>query len=189
MSQSNQSPGQKKRNSQLKLMGILVAVIVLLNAVVLFLVLSNKDKKDVPIAVDTISTTKSKTTPSEVPGTDTVYVQVPQQTNERTAAPGGHLPGKYPEASLRDLNMSDIRGMHVWDVVVMRNEIYARYGYRFKISRELKDYFESQSWYQARNESVDYMLTPLEKRNVEFLVRHTPNYDPNNIRGSNTYVR
>jgi len=48
---------------------------------------------------------------------------------------------------------------------LIRNEIYAIYGYRFK-SKDLHEYFSNQSWYTPRNDFKESELTDLEKENV-----------------------
>lgn len=188
MLQSDQTPVRKKKNNQMQMMGILVAIIVVLTATVLIIVLSNSPNQNKPGAENQ----SVRDTSAGKPGTqapETVYVEKPDKKNGGEETYAGTLPGKYPEVSLREITFDDIRGKHVWEVILMRNEVYARYGYKFKLSQELKDHFNSQPWYTPRYENVDQMLTPLEKKNVNFLVLHTPKYDINNIKGSNTYVR
>jgi len=54
-----------------------------------------------------------------------------------------------------------------------RNEIYARYGYVFSMSR-FRDYFMSKSWYSP-NPSFNIqtsMLNSIEKANIEIIKRH-----------------
>jgi len=43
--------------------------------------------------------------------------------------------------SLRNLNCSDLR--------ILRNEVFARYGWRFGVNTELSNYFDNQNWYQV----------------------------------------
>lgn len=54
-----------------------------------------------------------------------------------------------------------------------RNEIYARYGYVFSMSK-FRDYFMSKSWY-SENPSFNIqtqILNPIEKENIEIIKRH-----------------
>lgn len=51
----------------------------------------------------------------------------------------------------------------------MRNEIYARHGYKFK-SKEWQEVFEKEPWYKAQSEQVDSLLSPIEQYNVQFLL-------------------
>ena len=50
----------------------------------------------------------------------------------------------------------------------MRNEIFARYGYRFSSPR-LKEYFGAKEWYSPREDNVDNYLTEIEKYNIALI--------------------
>jgi hypothetical protein len=50
----------------------------------------------------------------------------------------------------------------------LRNEIYARYGRPF-VNQVYKDYFNSQSWYQVRNNYTDDWLSANDRYNAEFI--------------------
>jgi hypothetical protein len=92
-------------------------------------------------------------------------------TPERTPTPGntgGALPGRYPEASTRLLETSDVMNKSAWELKIMKNEIYARHGYIFK-TPELKSYFESQSWYEPLYDNVDDLLSQTERENAAFI--------------------
>jgi hypothetical protein len=52
---------------------------------------------------------------------------------------------------------------------VMRNEIFAEYGFIFK-SPKWKAYFEKLSWYKPRFENVDNQLTEIDKHNIKFIL-------------------
>ncbi|CAN5217230.1 hypothetical protein BH10ACI1_BH10ACI1_30610 [soil metagenome] len=136
--------------------GLLLGVIVVLG----FLVFYQLGKKDEKISVNANSnkeTSKSSETPISSP-TGTV-----QPTQAQTYNPNA---GKYPEGSTRLLNENDISGKSNWDLRIMRNEIFARHGRKFK-NAELRSYFMSQSWYSPRFDEVQ--ISEIEKRNVEFL--------------------
>lgn len=80
-------------------------------------------------------------------------------------------PGDYPQASERLLTENDLAGMTKADLRVMRNEIMARHGYSFK-SKDLKDCFESQSWYFPLFNNVGNYLSDIENENVKFIQAH-----------------
>ena len=65
------------------------------------------------------------------------------------------------------LDKSDLQGLSKADLRLARNEIYARYGYVFD-SKELQDYFSSQSWY-VPNPDFNGKMTEWEKHNVELI--------------------
>lgn len=56
-------------------------------------------------------------------------------------------------------------GMFTEDLRVLRNEIYARRGKVFK-SKDLKEYFEAQSWYKPDPNFQDEMLSEIERKNL-----------------------
>lgn len=78
-------------------------------------------------------------------------------------------PGSYPEGSLRYLNYYDISGRTKWELSVMRNEIYARHGYIFTSNQNIKQHFESKSWYEPMYYNVDNMLSKVEKWNANYI--------------------
>jgi hypothetical protein len=77
-------------------------------------------------------------------------------------------PGKYQVASERILSNNEIAKMDKYELKLMKNEIFARYGYIFKTA-EMKAYFESQPWYQPKYEDVTSYLSDIEKRNIKLL--------------------
>lgn len=50
------------------------------------------------------------------------------------------------------------------ELKIMRNEIFARYGYTFK-TKEMIYHFRKQRWYRPMNTNVTSMLTSIEKEN------------------------
>lgn len=53
---------------------------------------------------------------------------------------------------------------------IMRNEIFAEYGYRFK-SKKWQEYFGKKDWYKPRFDNVDDMLSPIEKHNIDLILK------------------
>ncbi len=51
---------------------------------------------------------------------------------------------------------------------IMRNEIFARYGYTFK-DEMLRRHFQSKGWYTPTEADVSHMLTDLEKQNIAMI--------------------
>jgi len=77
---------------------------------------------------------------------------------------------KYPESSLKVLDEKEVMKMSKTDLDIMRNEIYANYGYRFK-SKKWKEYFSAQSWYKPMFDDVNDKLTLIEKINIITLMK------------------
>ncbi len=76
--------------------------------------------------------------------------------------------GKYPETYKRLLTDNDLKDKTKKELRLMRNEIYARYGYSFK-SKDLKTYFENQKGYYSSYYDVEAWLSNIEKKNVKLI--------------------
>ena len=76
--------------------------------------------------------------------------------------------GDYPEASERKLTYDDVSRLNKFELKIMRNEIFARYGYIFK-TQDMKNHFSTQRWYQPLYADVNNRLTRLEKENAEYI--------------------
>ena len=57
---------------------------------------------------------------------------------------------------------------------LMRNEIFARYGYRFR-SNDLKEWFEQKRWYHPSRNNVDSLLTEIDKENIRLIQYYETN--------------
>jgi len=74
--------------------------------------------------------------------------------------------GRFPQASMRLLSTDELQKMSKKDLKIMRNEIFARYGYMFKTGGEMDLYFQQQDWYKKQHDSVNQFFTDLEKENI-----------------------
>lgn len=70
----------------------------------------------------------------------------------------------------RAINPSDLQDLDAWELLVMRNSIYASHGRPFTNPR-LRAYFESWPWYHVDPNYSDATLTPIDKANVELILR------------------
>jgi len=82
-----------------------------------------------------------------------------------------YFSGKYTQSSLRLLNVDELRKMPTSDLKLMRNEIFARYGFIFKSGGEMDLYFRKQDWYSPQHINVDKFLTDLEKENIKLILQ------------------
>lgn len=87
----------------------------------------------------------------------------------RSASAITFFPGKYPQASMQYLDEDKLRNRSLVELQLMRNEIFARYGYQFKPGGKMDRYFKTQEWYQGQHEDVRPFLTELEKRNIALI--------------------
>ncbi len=79
------------------------------------------------------------------------------------------LKGKFAFASAQFLVRGILTHYSAADRRLIRNEIFARYGYIFK-SEDLKKYFGSQDWYKPQFNKVTDRLTDLEKLNIRLIM-------------------
>lgn len=79
-----------------------------------------------------------------------------------------------PDSDTKLLTDSDIEGLSARELNYAKNEIYARHGRIFD-SAELREYFESKSWYDGQYTADEFdemsgsILNATEKANAEFL--------------------
>lgn len=78
----------------------------------------------------------------------------------------------FPDSDKSYLSEDEVRMVDVNDLLLARNEIFARHGYIFN-DPELKEYFESTSWYKGTVPSDqfngDAVFNDFEKKNVELI--------------------
>lgn len=87
---------------------------------------------------------------------------------------GGSNSGYNTVLSKRKLSVSDLDGKTKKELEIMRNSIYARYGYKFK-REDLLNHFSQYSWYNPSTRdmtSVYNQMSSIEKYNVEFIKKH-----------------
>lgn len=77
--------------------------------------------------------------------------------------------GKFPQATYSLLDASALAGYSKSQLVLMRNEIFARYGYIFSSGSEMQAHFSKQDWYTADRKDVSPLLTAIEKKNLALL--------------------
>ncbi|MBR1652946.1 MAG: YARHG domain-containing protein [Alloprevotella sp.] len=79
-----------------------------------------------------------------------------------------HSKGRFCIASERLLNGGVLAHYSRDALRLMRNEILARHGYRFR-SDDLSDYFFKQSWYEPAESNEDIKLSAIEEINVSLI--------------------
>ncbi len=94
----------------------------------------------------------------------------------------------FPDSNLRLLTESDINGKSAEELRIAKNEIYARHG-RIFISEDLREYFESKSWYQGyipADQFNESFFNEVEKENIIFIQRYIDN--PLNVANDSGYA-
>ena len=79
--------------------------------------------------------------------------------------------GTYPQSSSRALTEKDVENLKNEELRLMRNEIYARHGYSFKLA-DMREYFEKLDWYMPTAVDITNKLTKIEKSNAELIKRY-----------------
>jgi hypothetical protein len=78
---------------------------------------------------------------------------------------------EFPIASERLLTDLDLKKFSSQQLRLMRNEIFAAYGYRFK-SPDLSNHFKDKEWYSPEYDDVTDQLTDIEKLNVQLILKN-----------------
>lgn len=77
----------------------------------------------------------------------------------------------YEERKDDGPNLVIFSGISTEDLDLMRNEIFAEYGFIFK-SPKWKKHFESKPWYKPQHDNVDQSLTEIDKHNIKFILEY-----------------
>ncbi len=77
--------------------------------------------------------------------------------------------GLYPQASYQLLQADKLAGFNKTQLAIMRNEIFARYGFIFSNSSGMLPYFKKQKWYEPAVTDASRSLTEIEKKNIILL--------------------
>jgi len=78
------------------------------------------------------------------------------------------VPGIYPQGSMERLNAYDLNQFGLFELKIIKNEILARHGNKFKTTAMIQ-YFSQQPWYFAKYDDVTSFLSETEKTNIELL--------------------
>ncbi len=76
------------------------------------------------------------------------------------------------DSDVRYLVSADLNHLTAWQIRIARNEIYARHGRMFD-ALELREYFESKSWYVPSIPAVEFnnsCLSEVELENLNFII-------------------
>jgi hypothetical protein len=79
--------------------------------------------------------------------------------------------GKYPQLSYKVMDDTWLSLKSKEELQIMRNEIYARYGFRFVKGGKMDVYFRKQHWYSPQKDNVNDLLNEIERRNIEKILR------------------
>lgn len=80
----------------------------------------------------------------------------------------------FPDSSSRYLTDEDLNGLSSYQLMIARNEIYARHGWIFQ-NEELAAYFSTKSWYHGTVLPKDFspsVLNKYETANINLILSH-----------------
>lgn len=84
--------------------------------------------------------------------------------------------GEYPEGSKRKLSYSDVKEMGPCEMKIMKNEIFARHGYKFYKNPCMVSLFNSKDyrWYDdvPKKKNPQHYFSQIEKANVALLLKY-----------------
>ena len=68
-----------------------------------------------------------------------------------------------------DMNIKKTEHYTLEELDIMRNEIFADYGYKFK-SPDWQNYFYGKRWYKPMYDDVNDQLTEIDKHNIKIIL-------------------
>lgn len=80
-----------------------------------------------------------------------------------------------PQSNTRLLTADELKGMSKENLRIARNEIYARYGWRFE-DAALQEHFDACAWYTPAENIDDAILSETERANKDLLVEAEKNW-------------
>jgi len=85
----------------------------------------------------------------------------------------GLPPGRFPLASVQVMTLTELEmyagQFRLPNLQIMRNEIFARHGFKFRVGGEMHTHFGKQIWYQPKYEDVTSKLTEIEQINIALI--------------------
>jgi hypothetical protein len=79
--------------------------------------------------------------------------------------------GKYSKLIFEVISEKSILQFSLEELQIMRNEVFARYGYIFKSGGKMDTYFKAQKWYRGTNKNVDDFITSIERANLDTILK------------------
>lgn len=178
----NEDRKQNKDNKKVFLVIGCIAVVMLGIVVIGYKQLNHNEESETPEINNQVYSTETKreetisqeSETTEVFQTESETVEAFQTESEtEIAEEESEATEKYilSDSDSRYLTDSDVRNLTAHELMLARNEIYARHGRKFKDS-EIQAYFNSQSWYKGTVEPDDFstdVFNKYEKENLEFI--------------------
>lgn len=91
------------------------------------------------------------------------------QTGEKRQTKLTLVPGDMGKFQKTRIDERMLRGLGLYELRLLRNEVYARRGRRFR-TQWLQDYFSGQPWYRPREDLSEPSLSKVETQNIATIV-------------------
>jgi len=102
------------------------------------------------------------------------FTPMPPASIPSAPVPPPVAPQGIPFFMVRPVTPEDLQGRSPWELDVMRNEIYARYGRTFK-RKDLQDHFSRQPWYVPQygpDGFPESLLSPIQVKNAAYIANY-----------------
>lgn len=77
----------------------------------------------------------------------------------------------FKDSNTRQLTEKEVSNLTNWQLVIAKNEIYARYGMEFSTA-ELHEHFSEKSWYKIDKENQNkFVLSDIENKNIDTILK------------------
>ncbi len=106
-----------------------------------------------------------------------------EYSGDETAADDGGMDIRFDSTSFdldRPVDFKDLVNLTADELGILRNAIYARYGYIFK-TKKYADYFSGFDWYSPSSEDVNSKLTENDKSNIA-LIQKVERFNEKNVK-------
>ena len=168
----NNSPSKNNNNNNILYL-VLAFLFVVILALLGYVIWANKDSKTKEVESTSAITSTSDPNEREV---QTMDHTTGKETNEEIETSNSQNDGDGYDNVLseRKLNEYDLEGKTKKELEIMRNSIFARYGYRFK-RKDLLNYFSQFSWYYPSTSDMSVAsssMSEIEIYNVNFIKEH-----------------
>lgn len=123
---------------------------------------------------DTAENTVENNVPQQ---TDTKEPVKPQKDSPQKTPVRSEMQGDYPFLSERSVTENELQKYSLEELMLMRNEVFAKHGYIFK-DPILKKHFSSKKWYRGLYDDTKIVydkLSDIEKQNHETIKRAEAN--------------
>lgn len=90
---------------------------------------------------------------------------------QRKQRPVALSPGDMEHFQNAEVKEELLRGLGLYELRLLRNEVYARRGRQFR-TEWLAQYFASQPWYEPREDLSEPELSAVERKNIETIVAY-----------------